>query len=44
MKDKDHPTLQSLWKDLDTAMKWATIKAAGLAEIAATRIPFRFIS
>ena len=44
MKDKDHPTLQSLWKDLDAAMKWAKIKAARLAEISATRIQFRFIS
>ncbi len=44
MKDKDHSTLQSLWKDLDAAMKWAKIKAARLAEISATRIQFRFIS
>ena len=44
MKDKDHPTLKSLWKDLDAAMKWAKIKAARLAEISATRIQFRFIS
>ena len=44
MKDKDHPTLQSLWKDLDAAMKWAKIKVARLAEISATRIQFRFIS
>jgi hypothetical protein len=44
MKDKDHPTLQSLWKDLDAAMKWAKIKATQLAEISATRIQFRFIS
>ena len=32
MKDKDHPTLQSLWKDLDAAMKWAKIKATQLAK------------
>jgi hypothetical protein len=44
MKDKDHPTLQSLWKDLDAAMKWAKIKTTRLAEISATRIQFRFIS
>ena len=44
MKDKDHPTLQSLWKDLDAAMKWAKIKVARLAEISATRIQFRFIT
>jgi hypothetical protein len=44
MKDNDHPTLQSLWQDLDAAMKWAKIKVARLAEIAATRIRFRFIS
>ena len=44
MKDKDHPTLQSLWKDLDAAMKWAKIKVARLAEISATRIQFRFVS
>ena len=44
MKDKDHPTLKSLWKDLDAAMKWAKIKAARLAEISATQIQFRFIS
>ena len=44
MKDKDHPTLKSLWKDLNAAMKWAKIKSAKLAEISATRIQFRFIS
>ncbi len=43
MKDKDHPKLQSLWKDLDAAMKWAKIKSKS-AEISATRIQFRFIS
>jgi len=44
MKEKDHPTLKSLWKDLDAAMKWARLKSAKLAEISATRIQFRFIS
>ena len=44
MKEKDHPTLKSLWKDLNAAMKWAKIKSAKLAEISATRIQFRFIS
>ena len=43
MKDKDHPTLQSLWKDLDAAMKWAKIKVARLAEISTTRIQFAAI-
>jgi hypothetical protein len=28
IKDKDHPTLQSLWKELDVAMKWAKIKSS----------------
>jgi heme-degrading monooxygenase HmoA len=44
MKDKDHYTLKSLWKDLDAALKWAKIKAVRLVEISATRIQFSFIS
>ena len=44
MQDKNHPTLQGLWEILNAAMAWADIKCKRLAEIAATRIQFRFIS
>ena len=38
MKEKDHPTLKSLWKDLDAAMKWAKIKSAKLADLSLIHI------
>ena len=44
MQDKDHPTLQSLWKELTEVMKWLNIKSERLAEILETRMQFRFIS
>lgn len=43
MQDKNHPTLQYIWRELTEVMKWVNIKSKRLTEISESRMQFRFI-
>lgn len=44
LKGKNHKTLKSIWSDLISAMKWATISVEIFKRIEITRTQFRFVT
>jgi hypothetical protein len=44
LKGKNHKTLKSIWSDLISAMKWATISVEIFKRIETTRTQFRFVT